>query len=283
MSTLDRDNLAVDLSRALGVRVTLLGDGSEFHNVHFRATTSAGTRLFVKVLDDAAYWRRAIAAASAVAPLMAGTPQLLEHGELGAGRWWLAYEWLADLAPFEPTPRTLKQVGALLGRLHAATRGATQGFTCHDVDVEITERAGHLAAMDDAAADRVLALQTRWGPTELPGEIGLIHGDFHWRNVGLAAGVPVVFDLENVQAAHPLVDFGKLLDLDGLPRDANREAFFRGYDREADPVLPWDVALRAVQLWTTTGVLVYSLTRGLTDFAAHGYRRLAELELRPQA
>lgn len=74
------------------------------------------------------------------------------------------------------------------------------------------------------------------------------------------------------------MDFGKLVDLDGLRDEQSRTAFFRGYEREAAAVWPWDEAMRVVRLWTTCGVLCYSLTRGLADFAAHGYRRLAEFE-----
>jgi hypothetical protein len=100
----------------------------------------------------------------------------------------------------------------------------------------------------------------------------------HWRNVGLTDGAPVVFGLENVAVAHPIVDFGKLVDLDGLVDDRQRAAFFAGYERHATPVWPWIDAMRAVRLWITCGVLVYSLARGLDEFAAHGYQRLAELE-----
>lgn len=81
-----------------------------------------------------------------------------------------------------------------------------------------------------------------------------------------------------MRAAAPLVDFGKLVDLGGLADDAHRAAFFRGYERYAAPVWPWPAALRAVRLWATAGVLVYSLALGLREFAQHGYRRLAELE-----
>jgi len=84
--------------------------------------------------------------------------------------------------------------------------------------------------------------------------------------------------IKNMRAGQPLVDFGKLVDLDGLADTAQRDAFFGGYERHAAPVWPWHEAMRAVRLWTTAGVLVYSLAMGLDEFAAHGYRRLAELE-----
>lgn len=248
----------------------------DFHNVHYAATTSAGSRAFVKVFDDLGYWRRAIAAAATVEPLLR-TPRLLDHGDLGPDRWWISYEWL-DLEPFTPTTDHLRQIGAMLGRFHAGTRDVTEGFAQRDVDAELAERAGHLATIDEDAADRVRALHARWAPTELPGGIGLIHGDFHWRNVGVVDGTPVLFDLENVRVAQPILDFGKLVDLEGLADDVQRGAFFRGYEQHAVPVWPWPEAMRAVRLHTTAGVLVYSLAMGLTEFAAHGYRRLAELE-----
>jgi hypothetical protein len=263
------------LRRTLGGRVEPVGAAREFHNVHFRMTTAAGASMFVKVFEDQGYWNRAKAAA-AVEELLR-TPRLLDRGELGPGRWWISYEWV-DLTPFVVTPDHLRQVGTMLGRLHASTLGAVTGFGEHDLDAEIAERARHLDDLDPDAANRVRALHAQWGPTELPGAVGLIHGDFHWRNVALADGEPILFDLENMRAGAPLIDFGKLIDLDGLAGNVQRDAFFRGYELHADPVWPWPEAMRAVRLWTTTGVLVYSLAMGLREFAAHGYRRLAELE-----
>ena len=84
--------------------------------------------------------------------------------------------------------------------------------------------------------------------------------------------------IKNMRAGQPIVDFGKLVDLDGLADTAQRDAFFGGYERLAAPVWPWHESMRAVRLWTTAGVLVYSLAMGLDEFAAQGYRRLAELE-----
>jgi hypothetical protein len=264
------------LQRVIGMRVVPLGAPRDFHNIHFRASTAAGTAVFVKVFDDQGYWRRARAAAAMETLLR--TPRLLDQGELGIDRWWISYEWV-ELRPFVPTAEHLCQVGAMLGRFHASTCGLTAGFGEHDLDAEIADHARRLADLDACAADRVRALHTRWRPTELLDDVGLIHGDFHWRNVALAGGEPMLFDLENMRAAAPLLDFGKLVDLDGLASDADRAAFFRGYERYAPPpVWPWPAALRSVRLWTTAGVLVYSLALGLREFARHGYRRLAELE-----
>lgn len=262
------------LRRALGRPVTSLNTSGAFHNVHFATTTSTGSTMFVKVFHEADYWGRAIAAADAAAPLLR-TPRLLDYGELGPDRWWISYEWI-EMAPFTPTADHLRQVGAMVGRLHAGTRGAADGFAEFDLDGEIAERAGRLAKIDAYAADRVRAVHARWGPTELAGECALIHGDFHWRNVGVVDGAPILFDLENVRAAPPIMDFGKLVDLSGLLGDA--EAFFAGYEKHAAPVWPWPEAMRAVRLYVTTGVLTYSLAMGIDRFAAHGYRRLAELE-----
>lgn len=264
------------LRRTLGVAIVPLNAPGKLHNIHFRATTSAGSATFVKVFNDRDYWHRAIAAAVKAEPLLR-TPRLLDYGELGPGHWWARYEWL-DIEPFAPTTDHLEQLGAMLGQLHASTRGSVAGLTEHDLDAEIAERAGHLTALDADTADRVRALHARWGPTELPGDIGLIHGDFHWRNVGLVDGAPVLFDLESMRAAQPIVDFGKLVDLDGLTDNTQRKAFFQGYERHAAPVWPWGEAMRAVRLWTTCGVLVYSLAMGLDGFAAHGRQRLDELE-----
>lgn len=50
-----------------------------------------------------------------------------------------------------------------------------------------------------------------------------------------------------------------------------RSAFFCGYERHATPVWPGDDAMRTARLWITCGVLVYSLTRELDVFTAHGY------------
>lgn len=264
------------LQRALGISVVPVNAPADFRNVHYVATMSSGGKAFVKVFDDLSYWRRAIAAASTAAEVLR-TPRLLDCGDLGPDRWWASYEWI-DMEPFTPTTENLRQIGRMLGRLHVGTRGATEGFARHDLDAEIADRAAALAKLDAGAADRVRALYARWAPAVLPGDVGLIHGDFHWRNVGMADGVPLLFDLENVQAAQPIVDFGKLVDLDGLVDDAQREAFFQGYEQHAAPVWPWPETMRVVRLWTTVGVLVYSLGLGLNDFAAHGRRRLAELE-----
>jgi hypothetical protein len=169
---------AVDdaLARVLGMPVTPLGTIGDFHNVHFRATTNAGTAVFVKVFDDVAFWRRAIAAAPIAEAVFPRTPRLLDHGRLGTGRWWLTYTWV-DMVPFVATAPLLEELGAMVGRLHAETRGAAaEGFERHDLNAEITARAAILAAADPAAADRILTLQHRWGPVELPAE-GLIHGD----------------------------------------------------------------------------------------------------------
>jgi hypothetical protein len=57
-----------------------------------------------------------------------------------------------------------------------------------------------------------------------------------------------------------------------------RDAFFGGYEGHAAPVWPWHEAMRAVRSLDYRRVLVYSLAMGLDEFAAHGYRRLAELE-----
>ncbi|WP_371878937.1 phosphotransferase [Amycolatopsis roodepoortensis] len=73
----------------------------------------------------------------------------------------------------------------------------------------MADRVAHLDTIDPEAADRVRDLHARWGPTTLPGDIGLMHGDFHWRNIGVAAGQAVLFDLDNVQAAPALLDLGK--------------------------------------------------------------------------
>ncbi|QWF85608.1 phosphotransferase [Amycolatopsis sp. CA-230715] len=269
------DSIEGALRRALGMPVLPVNLPADFHNSHYVATMSTGRKAFVKVFDDVCYWRRTIAAVAPAQVLR--TPRLLDHGELGHDRWWISYEWV-EMEPFTPTAENLRQIGRMLGRLHAGTHGATEGFARHDLDAEITERAAALAKLDADAADRVRALSARWTPTASPDDIGLIHGDFHWRNVGMADGAPVLFDLENMQAAQPIVDFGKLVDLDGLADDTQREAFFQGYERHAAPVWPWPEAMRVVRLWTTVGVLVYSLTLGFNNFAAHGRRRLAELE-----
>lgn len=269
------------LRRALNAPVTAVAMGpGAFHNTHFQATTAANTTLFVKVFTAADYWQRAITAA-AVTEQLIRTPRLLDHGELRTAdrgnRWWISYEWL-DLTPFTPTPRLLEQAGEMLGWLHAATRGQLAGFDQHDLDAEITERAGHLASIDRGAADRIRALHAQQGPARLPGTTGLIHGDLHFGNLAVHHGEPILLDMENVRAAPPIVDFSKLLDLGGLDDPAHRDALFTGYTRHAPPVLPWPCAMRSVRLWTTAGVLVYAHATGLSSFAAHGYRRLAELE-----
>lgn len=270
------------LRRTVGAHAVLPRSApGAFHNTHFRAILPRDRTVFVKVFTDAAYWRRAIAAAAVVEPLIA-TPRLLDHGPLDStgdrtSRWWITYQWL-DLTPFTPAPDLLAQVGTMLGRLHAATRGQVTGFAEHDLDAEILERAGHLAPIAPDLADRIRALHARWGPTQLPGQIGLIHGDVHPGNLALHDGTPLLLDLENVRAARPLVDFGKLADLGVLADPAHRYAFFTGYTRHAPPVWPWPEEMRAVRLWTTAGVLVYAHATGLSGFADHGRWRLAELE-----
>ncbi|SMC99184.1 hypothetical protein [Kibdelosporangium aridum] len=47
------------------------------------------------------------------------------------------------------------------------------------------------------------------------------------------------FDVENMQAAQPILDFGKLVDLDDLADAGQWEAFFQGYEQQAAPVWPW--------------------------------------------
>jgi hypothetical protein len=66
--------------------------------------------LFVKLLDDAAYWRRAIRAAPLAEEILNNTPTLLDHGELGDGRWWLTCEW-HDLGQFNPRPGRIEAAG----------------------------------------------------------------------------------------------------------------------------------------------------------------------------
>ncbi|MET9263698.1 phosphotransferase [Amycolatopsis sp. NPDC004079] len=271
-----REPVAVSLGRVFGGGVVPLGDAADFHNIHFRAVAPSSGPVFVKVFDDKDYWGRSLAAAERVESLVR-TPRLLDFGPLGPGRWWISYEWL-DLEPFAPTAENLRRAGAMLGRLHAATVGDTAGFAEHNLDAEIGRRADDLDAFDPAAADRIRALHARIGPADLPGTPVLIHGDFHARNLALDGDVPVLLDLENMQAASAIVDFGKLVDLDGLPDEALQDTFFAGYEQHAPPVFPWPAAMATVRLWTVCGVLAYSCAAGLTGFAAHGYRRLAELE-----
>lgn len=264
------------LRRAVGTPQKPITAHGDSHNAHCRATTPAGTAVFVTIFTEQDYWRRAINAAPVVEPLLR-TPHLLDHGQLDDGHWWATYEWL-DLAPFRPDPDSVAQLGRMVGRLHAATAGATAGFEAHDLHVEIEARIAALAGLDPAAADRARALWQRRDRVEFGGPVGVVHGDLHWRNVGMLDDQVILFDLENTRAAPPIVDFGKLVDLDELAEPACRAALFAGYETYAAPVWPWPEAMRMVRLWTTCGVLVYALARGLTEFAAHGYRRLAGLE-----
>jgi hypothetical protein len=112
------------------------------------------------------------------------------------------------------------------------------------------------------------------GPADLSGQV-LIHGDLHWRNVGLAAGRPMLLGGENMRAAPPLLEFGKRDNFGCLSDARQRAALLRGYDRHATPVWPWP---RAMRLHTTAGVLVYALATADHTFAAHGYRALAALD-----
>ncbi|GAA1983567.1 aminoglycoside phosphotransferase family protein [Amycolatopsis minnesotensis] len=274
----DDGALQVMLGGVLGCRVFPLGSArGRFHNRHFRAEAPTGRPVFVKLFDDRGYWRRAVAA-DALARDVLRTPRVLEYGELAAQqRWWVAYDWV-DLDPqARLTPALVAQVGEMVGQLH--TLPVPAGLTRHDVDAEILARADALEPADPGAADRIRALRARWGPAAIEGE-SVIHGDLHRGNIGVShAGEPIVFDLENVRRAHPLLDFAKLADLDQLADPGERDAFHRGYQRHATPVWPWPVeAMRVIRLWATAGVLVYSHARRLPNFAGHGYRRLAELE-----
>jgi fructosamine-3-kinase len=261
--------------RAIGTPATPMLGHRDLHNVHCRATTPAGTSVFVKTFDERGYWQRAISAAPVVEGLWR-TPRLLDCGQLDQGHCWATYEWL-DLEPFAPTPDALAQLGRMVGRLHAAA-GVAAGFAVHDLGAEVDARVEGLARLDPDAARRAQALLQRHGPANLDGPVSLLHGDLHWRNAGMVGTEVVLFDLENTQAGHPLIDFAKLVDLNELADPARRTALFAGYESVAPPVWPWPAAMRTVRLWTTYGVLIYSLTRGLTEFAAHGYRGLAALE-----
>lgn len=266
------------LSRALGMRLRPCTRG-EHHNRHFAAASQSGARVFVKLLDDAGFWGRAIRAAP-MAELYGGrTPRLLDHGELGDDRWWLVYEW-AQLRPFTATAKQIEQAGALLGWLHRSTAGMhlDRDFQRHDLHEEITTRAAALHALNPAAAERVFAAQARWGDVDLSEEVCVVHGDVQWRNLGIDRGGEVIlYDWENCSSGHAALDFGKLVDSE-LAAPADRDAFLRGYDRHAARVHPWPPAMHLVRLWTTTGILVYALSRGLPDLAEHGYSVLADLE-----
>ncbi|MDQ3576703.1 MAG: phosphotransferase [Actinomycetota bacterium] len=269
------------LSRLLAMSLTRLATPGEYHNQHFQGRGRSGTRVFVKLFDDAGYWTRAIRAAP-LAELYGGrTPQLLDHGELAPDRWWLVYEWV-ELAEFRPTVAHIVRAGELLGRLHRATTGLhlDRDFRRHDLDEEITARVSALHSLDPAAADRVRTLRSRWEDFDLTREVCVIHGDVHWRNLGIDPdGGIVLYDWENTASGHPLLDFGKLIDLP-LIDPTDRRAFMHGYQLHANQLYPWPDAVALVRLWTTVGVLVYALSRGLPDFAAHGYAVLRQLEHR---
>lgn len=89
-------SIDIVLRRTLGTLVVPVNARGECHNVHFRATMSAGCPVFVKVFDDRGYWWRAIAAAVVVESLLR-TPRLLDYGELSPGRWWISYELIWNL------------------------------------------------------------------------------------------------------------------------------------------------------------------------------------------
>lgn len=268
-----------ELGELLGLQLTSYGKVGDYHNQHFRGLSARGTTVFVTLLDDGDYWSRALRATPLADWAGIRTPRLLEHGHLHHDHWWLVHEW-HDLRDFVPNARNIEKAGELLGLLHSTTTGMhlEPHFKRHDLDEEIETRASALEALDPVAADRTRAARSRWGVIEEPDTVCLTHGDTHWRNFGTDRdGELLWYDWENATCGHPVLDFGKLID-HGLTVPAERDAFLRGYHRSAATIYPWPPAMRLVRLWCTAGVLVYSLARGLKDFAAHGYRVLAQLE-----
>lgn len=267
------------LARSLNMSLTPCTRTGDHHNEHFRGRTPSGTLVFVKLLDDAGYWRRAVRAAAVAESVAGRTPRLLDHGEFGNDRWWLIYEW-ADLATFTPTTTNIERAGELLGELHHATREMhlADDFERYDLDRDIEERIAALDALDPTAAERVRSVRARWGVMDIPDEVCFMHGDVHWSNFGIdGTGEVVWYDWENAARGHPVVDFGKLVDL-GLSGSADRDAFLRGYHRHAPTIYPWPPIMGLVRLWCTAGVLVYALARGMSRFADHGYEVLGRLE-----
>lgn len=273
----DPDRVA--LSGALAMQLTPCTKPGEYHNRHFHARTSSGVPMFVKLLDDVGYWRRAVHAAPLAESLVGRTPQLLDHGQLGSDRWWLVYEW-RNLKEFTPTPVHIEQAGALLGQLHRATTGMhlDQEFRRHDLDEELAERTAMLETMDPGAADRIRAIRARWGSIEMDDDVCMTHGDVHWRNFAIDRDGEVRwYDWENAASGQRVLDFGKLVDV-GLASPVDRDAFLHGYHQHAGAIYPWSPTMRLVRLWTTAGVLVYALARELHEFANHGYTVLGKLE-----
>ena len=159
----------VELASLLGMPLTPCTEAGQYHNQHFRGRSSSGAPVFVKLLDDLGYWRRAVRAGPLVESVGGRTPRLLDYGELGQDRWWLVYEW-CQMEEFTPTATNIEAAGELLGQLHHATSGLhlDQDFERYDLRNEIEKRATTLEVLDPVAAERVRATLDCWAPVQVP-------------------------------------------------------------------------------------------------------------------
>lgn len=275
--------VAVELADTLGARLTALPGQDPnrdltYNNPHYRAASGA-RRLFVKVIAEEHFYTAETTAAQLLATVPIATTVLLDHGALSTGGHWIAYEW-ADLSPCDPTPKTLHRAGQVLGLLHHHTRGIHHpGLPRYASAASLaTRKIDAVARFDPELACQLRALHTRLADQLDPRDddpVGLLHGDYGWRNLTQQAGRLCVVDFERAAIGPASLDFAKLLDRE-LDTPEDLAAFKAGYTQYA--TWPSAAAQNMTRLKAVAAITGYARSRGDLAFGQHGLKILRRLQ-----